>query len=305
MVKPLRVIVNKGGGAASRAGDALIEQIEAAFAAADLPVTVEAIEGDNIAEQVKAAAADGAVVVGGGDGTLGSAAAIVSKAGATLGILPLGTRNHLARQLGIPMDLPGAARVIADGQKCRIDLSSVNDHIFVNNASIGMYPAMVRARDNLQHRHGIPKWIANVPAGWKTLATLRHHRMRLTMDGAAKPVRTPLLFVGNNVYSLDLGKVGQRDALDDGKLSIFAVSPNSRAGLIGFGLRAMIGKSNVDKDFCALGVCETMRLSAHARSIEVAIDGEIVRLETPLKFKVMPGALEVFSGIKQGAPARS
>jgi diacylglycerol kinase family enzyme len=273
----------------------LIDQVEAAFAAVGLPVSVEAIEGKAIAARVEKAAKKGAVVVGGGDGTLGSAAAIVAEAGATLGILPLGTRNHLARELGIPMDLLGAAKIIADGQKRRIDLSSVNDRIFVNNASIGLYPAMVRLRDTMQKSHGLPKWIANIPAGWQTLGTLRHHRLRLTMDGAAKPVRTPLLFIGNNVYSLDLGKMGQRDALDDGKLSVFAVSPNSRVGLIGFGLRAMIGKSDADKDFCALGVCETMQLSAHARTIEVAIDGEIVRLETPLKIKVMPGALEVFA----------
>ncbi|MDB5715253.1 MAG: diacylglycerol kinase family lipid kinase [Sphingomonadales bacterium] len=295
MTGPLTVIVNKGGGAASRAGDALVEQIEAAFKAADLPVAVEAIAGEDIAARVEAATKTGAVVVGGGDGTLGSAAALVSKAGATLGILPLGTRNHLARELGIPMDLPGAAKIIADGHKRKIDLSSVNGHIFVNNASIGIYPAMVRARDDLQDRHGLPKWIANVPAGWQTLGNLRHHRLRLTMDGAAKPVRTPLLFVGNNVYSLDIGKVGQRDALDDGKLSVFAVSPNSRAGLIGFGLRAMIGRSNADSDFAALGVCRTMELAAHASTIEVAVDGEIIRLKTPLKFEVMPRALEVFA----------
>lgn len=235
------------------------------------------------------------MVVGGGDGTLGSAAAVVAASGVTLGILPLGTRNHLARQLGIPMDLPGAVKVIGDGLKRRIDLSSVNDHVFVNNASIGMYPAMVRVREDLQKHHGLPKWIANIPAGWQTLGNLRHHRLRLTMDGAAKPIRTPLLFVGNNVYSLDLGKVGQRDALDDGKLSVFAVSPNNRAGLIGFGLRAMIGRSESQRDFAALGVCETLELASHAKTIEVAVDGEIVRLQTPLNFTVKQHALEVFA----------
>lgn len=260
-----------------------------------MSVKVAAVACKDIEGRVKAAAKAGAVVVGGGDGTLGSAAAIVARTGATLGILPLGTRNHLARQLGIPMDLPGAAKVIADGLKRKIDLSSVNDHVFVNNASIGMYPAMVRMRDDLQKSHGLPKWIANIPAGWQTLGNLRHHRLRLTMDGAAKPIRTPLLFVGNNVYSLDIGKVGQRDALDDGKLSVFAVSPNSRAGLIGFGLRALIGRSDSERDFAALGVCQTLELASHSKTIEVAVDGEIMRLRTPLKFAVKPNALEVFA----------
>jgi diacylglycerol kinase family enzyme len=201
----------------------------------------------------------------------------------------------LARELGIPMDLPGAAKVIADGETRRIDLSQVNGHVFVNNASIGFYPAMVRARDDLRERHGLPKWLANLPAGWATLGSLTHRRFKLVMDGAAKPVRTSLLFVGNNVYSLDLGKLGTRDALDDGKISVFAIAPNSRAGLIGFGLRALVGRTDASRDFAALGVCETLELRAHAKALEVALDGEVMRLNTPLHFATQPAALKVFA----------
>lgn len=253
------------------------------------------MEGKDVAARVAAAAKSGRVIVGGGDGTQGSAAGIAAEAGATLGILPLGTRNHLARELGIPMDLPGAAQIIANGGTRSIDLSNVNDRVFVNNASIGFYPDMVRARDDLRDRHGLPKWVANLPAAWATLTQLRHRRFRLTIDGATQAVRTPLLFVGNNVYSLDLGKVGQRDALDDGKLSLFAVAPNSRAGLIGFAMRAIAGRSDATRDFAALGVCEHIDLSAHHRAIQVAIDGEIVRMTTPLHFSVQPKALSVFA----------
>ncbi len=296
--QPLSVIINAGGGTAARLGDALIDQVGAACAAAKLPVQIESVAGDAIAKRIAAAAKAGAVVVGGGDGTQGAAAAICADAGATLGILPLGTRNHLARELGIPMDLGGAASIIADGTTRAIDLSTVNDRVFVNNASIGFYPEMVRARDDMRERHGIPKWLANLPAGWKTLGALRHRRFRLIMDGATTPVRTALLFVGNNVYSLDIGKLGQRDALDDGKISVFAVAPNSRAGLIGFGLRAAIGRSDPERDFAALGVCETLGVITRSRRIEVAIDGEIATLTPPLRFATRPAALRVFAPAK-------
>lgn len=288
------VIINKGGGTAARLGDALIDQVTAAFASAGLDASVQAVEGDAIPKAIEAAAKSGRVAVGGGDGTQGTAAAICAAAGATLGILPLGTRNHLARELGIPMDLPGAAKIIANGQTRAIDLSDVNGHVFVNNASIGFYPAMVRARDDLRERHGLPKWLANLPAGWATLNGLTHRRFKIVMDGAARPARTSLLFVGNNVYSLELGKLGTRDALDDGKLSVFAVAPNSRSGLIAFGMRALVGRTDASRDFAALGVCETLELRARKHRLDVALDGEIVELETPLRFRSQPGALAVF-----------
>jgi diacylglycerol kinase family enzyme len=292
---PIPVIINQGGGTAARAGATLITQVETAFAATGLAVKIEAVAGAAIAERVKSAARGGIVVVGGGDGTLGTAAALCAAAGATMGILPLGTRNHLARELGIPMALGAAAQVIADGHRRRIDLSSVNDHVFVNNASIGFYPAMVRARDDLRARHGLPKWVANFPAGWATMNALRHRRFKLIVDGAAQPVRTGLLFVGNNVYSLALGRMGQRDALDDGKLSLFALAPNSRWGLIGFGLRALVGRTDPSRDFEALGICETLDILAARRRIDVAVDGEIIALAPPLSFRVQPGALSVLA----------
>ncbi len=289
----LPVIINAAGGTASRLGAALTDEVNAAFAAAGLAVDVHPVTGDALAGAIEKAARTGRVAVGGGDGTLGTAAAICANAGATLGILPLGTRNHLAKELGIPVDLPGAAGVIASGSTRHIDLSEVNGRIFVNNASIGFYPAMVRARDDLRECHGLPKWLANLPAGWTTLNGLGHRRFELVIDGAAQPVRTSLLFVGNNVYSLDPGKLGMRDALDDGKLSVFAVATNSRAGLIAFGLRALTGRADASRDFAALGVCETLQLHTRHRRLDVALDGELVALDTPLRFCTRPGALAV------------
>lgn len=291
MTDRLAVVVNKGGGAASKAGDELQGQIEQAFAAAGVTAEIHAVEGCDIVETVARLAKSGAVAVGGGDGTIGCAAESIAAAGATLGLLPLGTRNHLARQLGIPMELAEAAKVIAGGHAEKIDLSTVNDATFVNNVSIGLYPEMVRERD----ANSLPKWLANFPAAWTTLKRARHHRLRVTMDGASEVIRTPMLFVGNNIYSLDAGKVGERQTLDDGQLSVFAVARRGRLGLIGFALRALTGRADPEADFAALGVTKRLRVDAHARSIEVAIDGELKRLTTPLEFGVRPGALSVFT----------
>lgn len=293
MTKPFAVVVNRGGGAASKAGDALVGEIEAAFKVAGLTADVHAVDGAELTATITRLAKTGAVAIGGGDGTQGCAAAILSEAGATHGVLPLGTRNNLARQLGIPLDLEGAAKVIAAGHTQSIDLSDVNGQTFINNASIGLYPKMVEIREGAQQR-GLPKWLAKVPAAWTVLKNLSHRRYRLTLDDAAQPVVTPLLFVGNNVYSLDPGKVGTRDALDDGKLSVFAVAKSTRMGLIGFAIRTLRGRSDADRDFAAIGTCESLTVNTRRHHISVALDGEVMKLATPLKFAVRPGALSVF-----------
>lgn len=293
MTKPFPVVVNRGGGAASRAGAALVQQIESAFSASGLTADVHAVDGSDLTATIERLASHGAVAIGGGDGTQGCAAAILSRAGATHGVLPLGTRNNLARQLGIPLDLEGAVKVIANGHIHNIDLSDVNGQTFVNNASIGLYPRMVEIREGVQ-QHGLPKWVAKVPAAWTVLKNLTHRRYRLILDDAVQPVVTPLLFVGNNIYSLDPGKVGTREAMNDGKLSVFAVAKSTRLGLIGFALRTLIGKSDANRDFAAIGTCETLTVNTRRHHISIALDGEVIKLATPLNFSIRPGALSVF-----------
>lgn len=295
MTTPFPVVVNRGGGAASRAGDALVEQIESAFAAAGLAADIYAVDGTALTETIeRLAASHGAIAIGGGDGTQGCAAAILARTATTHAILPLGTRNNLARQLGIPLGLEGAVAVIAAGHMRSIDLSEVNGHSFVNNASIGIYPKLVKFRE-AGRRRGLPKWLANLPAALRVLRNLGHRRYRLTLDDAAQPVVTPLLFIGNNVYSLDSGKVGVREAMDDGKLSVFAVAKNTRWGLIGFAIRTLRGKSDPARDFAALGTCATLTVSTkRRRRISVALDGEVHKMVTPLHFTTRPRALSVF-----------
>ena len=291
--KTIAVVINRGGGAASRAGDALGDQVRQAFEAAGLTADIHLVNGDSLVSTIESRAKSGAVAIGGGDGTQGCAAAILSKAGATHGVLPLGTRNNLARELGIPLDLVGAAKVIAGGVTKAIDLVTVNGKTFVNNASIGIYPKLVQLREAERNRTGVPKWIANIPAAFGVIRNLRHHRYRLTLDGASEPIVTPLLFIGNNVYSLDAGKVGTRDALDDGKMSVFAVAKNTRWGLIGFAVRTLRGKSDPDKDFATLGTCQKLTVAGRRR-IRIALDGEVMRMRSPLQFETAAGALTVF-----------
>jgi len=237
------------------------------------------------------------VVVGGGDGTLRSAAEVIlqAKNAPALGILPLGTHNHLARQLGIPLDPREAIAVVANGQGRRIDAASVNHRIFLNNASIGLYPLLVRWREEERHRRGLPKWLANVIAARAVLQRLRHHRLRVTIEGRERAIRTPLLFVGNNIYSLEAGRIGERVSLDQGRLSVFAVETHSRLSGLWFAARTLAGRADPERDFAVLEAPAGLGVDAHATAIQVALDGEVHCLATPLHFRSLPGALRVIT----------
>src|SRR5690606_19439238 len=155
-----------------------------------------------------------------------------------------GTRNHLARQLGIPLDLGEAVDVAIGGQRRRIDLGVAGDNVFINNASFGIYTRFVRHRDD----HAGPKWLGTIPAAWHVMRNMRSQHFALVVDGRRRAVVTPLLFVGNNHYSIEPGHIGERDALDDGLLSIYAVAARQAYQLVGFALRALVGLARPERD---------------------------------------------------------
>ena len=295
MSVPVPVLVNRGGGTASARGDRLGDEIGKAFEEAGLAIELRLLDGDAMDAAVRTVADRPLVVIGGGDGTLGSAAGILARSGTALGLLPLGTRNHLARQLGIPLDLPGAAKLIARGPQRRIDIARVNDRVFVNNASIGFYPELVERRDDM----ALPKTLAALPAAFAALERMPHHRLRLAMPGRDKHVVTPMLFVGNNRYMLAAGRIGQRAALDDGVLSVYAVASRRRLALIGFALRTLVGRADPQRDFAAIGDTPALTVTGPRRTIEVALDGEVRTLAVPLDFAIEPQALSVIAPLEQ------
>ena len=294
MADGVPLILNGGGGAMLRGGEALIGQVRQALEAVGVATRPIRVDGARLIDAVTVAAraAPPMLIVGGGDGTLSSVAGVLADDDVPLAILPLGTLNHLARDLGIPGDIDAAAAVIGAGRTMRVDLGEVNGRVFVNNCSIGIYPAWVRDRD-AERRRGLPKWLASVPAAWRTLARLRHHRLRVTIEGNPTRIITPLLFVGNNAYSLDPGALGQRRTLQDGLLSIHALKNCTRLGLVAFAARLLVGRIDPDRDFALIGEGAAVTVEAHARSIALGIDGEYVRLRTPLGFRIRPGALPV------------
>ncbi|MEO6256346.1 MAG: diacylglycerol kinase family protein [Sphingomicrobium sp.] len=292
-----RILVNRGGGAASAAGDTLRDELAAALDANGISGKVELVDGGDIAERVARAAKAGEplVIVGGGDGSISAAAGALAGTETVLGLLPLGTLNHLSRDLGIPAKLDQAVAVIATGQQRRIDVAEVNGRVFVNNAAIGLYPLMVLDREAQQHRLGRSKRLAMVVAGLRTLIRFRHQRLSLTVNEQEQAtLDTPLLFVGNNDYSLELPNAGTRAALDDGRLCVMVMRKKGRAGLIAATLRVLVGRVRND-DMIRLDDVTRLRVASRRTHLTLAIDGETQQVATPLDFRIRPGALTVIA----------
>jgi len=290
------VIVNRGGGTLIGGGEnetrrKIEAAMDAAGIAAEIALTPPEAIADAFAEAAKASGL-GAVVAVGGDGTISSAAAALAGTERPLGILPLGTRNHLARDAGIPLGLEAAAKVVAAGHVRAIDIAEVNGHVFVNNSAVGLYPDMVRLRD-FEETHGSRgRRRAMLSASLKTLRSFRRRKLWISAPGIEAPLRTPLLFVGNNRYRVNLLALGRRETLDGGELSIHAVRARSWGHLLWAGLRGLFGRLDQQRDFVTVHAPEA-EISSDRAWLTISADGETLRLETPLRYRIRPKALKL------------
>lgn len=304
MTRTLPVLINRSGGTAAAMGPDIVFAVEQAFADLGQPIELELLPGQAIASAVARHAGKPLVAVGGGGGTLGTAASVLAGKSAAMAILPLGTRNHLARQLGVPLDLAGAARLALSGRRRRIDIGQAGEgadgRVFVNNASFGIYSRFVHHRD----RGKGPKWLSSIPATWHALRHMRAQRFRLRIDRRSEELVTPLLFVGNNECSMALGQLGQREALDDDRLSIRAVSAKTPRQLLGFGARAAVGMAHPERDFETHGTAREILIEGQGL-IEGAFDGELAALPLPLRLRSLSAALGVVTPHETASAAQA
>jgi diacylglycerol kinase family enzyme len=292
---PITLIVNAqaGCGHDEQAAQALREK----FAQHGLDARLSCpADGEGLIGAAKAALADGAhiVVAGGGDGTINAVASVLAGTSVPFGVLPMGTLNHFAKDLGIPLELDEAIRNVAEGRPRQVDVGEVNGRIFLNNSSLGLYPDMVRDRERQQRRLGRGKWLA---ALWASVAALRRYpflSVRLKLDGRLHARRTPFVFIGNNEYTMTGLSVGERSRLDGGRLSLYVAQHTSRLGLLRLAWRALWGSLAQARDF-DMTTAERFEIGSHHRRMRVATDGEVTVMLTPLRYRIRPGALQVIA----------
>jgi diacylglycerol kinase family enzyme len=287
------VILNAHAGEPAKFGN-LQSKIADLFGAAGLNIEIISVAGKDMSAAAKRAVAENheTIVAAGGDGTVNTVAAEVAGTEKTLGVLPLGTLNHFAKDLHLSLDLEGAVRTIAEGNIASVDVGEVNGRVFVNNSSLGIYPHIVHRRVVEQMRLRIGKRPAYI---WATMHAFRRFPfldLRIEVEGKTLKRETPFLFVGNNEYELTGFRIGARRRLDTGKLGLYLTHRVGRWGLIRVAFRALLGHLSQEKDFEAYRVDEAF-VEAHHHLILVATDGEVKWMELPLHYRSRPRDLRV------------
>ncbi|MDQ2701632.1 MAG: hypothetical protein M3Y70_02210 [Pseudomonadota bacterium] len=297
MPGPVALIVNANAGSGRAALPPDPQSLRNAFERAGIVFDLHVLgQGDNLDALLdRALAGDpSALVAAGGDGTVNAVAARAIEHDLPLGIVPLGTLNHFAGDLGIDDDIDAAAAVIAAGHEQRVDVAVANDRLFLNNASIGLYATIVVDRERQQRRLGRGKWSALLRATWAALRDPEALEVVIEIDGRELRRRTAFLFVGNNDYDVQGPGAGSRASLDDGLLSLYVLHPRSAGGLLWLALRTLLRGTARARDLDAFAV-PSLELRAHAPRLPVARDGEVDDLASPVRFAVRPRALRVFA----------
>jgi diacylglycerol kinase family enzyme len=273
-----------------------VEEACAALQQAD-GFDVRRIPPHALADEVRRAVTAGAerVVVAGGDGSIGSAAASLCGSATALAVLPAGTLNHFAKDLGLPDTLTEAAAVARGSHRRTLDVAFVNGHAFLNTSSVGAYVGFVRRRDALERWLGYR--VASIVAGLSLLRRLRTFRVTLDLDGKICEYQTPLVFIGVGERELKLPTLGSRVKGGKRGLHVMVLRTRSGARTLALAFAAMARGVNAVAHTPALDAFIVDRLRIEPRrkikDWHIAIDGEVIRVEPPLEYHLTRDGLSV------------
>jgi diacylglycerol kinase family enzyme len=237
----------------------------------------------------------GVLVAAGGDGTINCAAQAALGQDCPLGVIAQGTFNLFARQLGLPLDAAEAARALLAARPEPVQVGSVNQKVFLVNASVGLYPKLLADREEVKQKLGRRRWIAMLSA----LKSLLEWRLQLVLDieldGRLAQLRTASVFVCNN--KLQLERVGIEDEvvaqLGEGRLAGLLVPTMGAWAKLRMVAAAALGKLDSNREIRSFTL-RTLNVAArHLRRIKVATDGEVQWMQLPLRFTVAPRPLRV------------
>jgi diacylglycerol kinase family enzyme len=272
------------------------ESVREAFARAGVNAKICATNGSGIdvalAEAVKRRPE--AIFVGGGDGTISSAAAHLVDTQIALGVLALGTLNHFARDIGVPIPWREAIAALATALTRNVDVAEVNGRIFINNCSIGSYAEAVRRRDALRRTRGHGKWRAMIVASWAVFWELRRLRLQIKTPDRLLSLRTPFVLIANNRYTGSVLASSLRPKLDEGRLWLYTTRAHRHGALIRLMWQSLTRRIDAADELEVHSITDAI-ITLSRGSLPVAADGEVIDVKPPLHFKIRPGALRVLA----------
>ena len=298
-VKKVAVVLNTDAGrmATYRKGR-IVERILEAFSSRQVIPHLVLADGDSICEALRSAHALGPdiLVVGGGDGSVNAVAQILSGSDIPLGILPLGTFNHLAKDLRIPMSLEAAVTNILSGKTAKIDLAEANGEPFVNTSTLGVVADFVKTRNRLRSRRGLAvKWLSIVHAIIEASIRFPLVEIRIRIGKRVEKRKTCFAMVGNNAFDKGLFiSKGGRSALNRNRLSLYIGKCGGRASMAILAIRMLIGSRKQYGDMDAI-LAEELMVESPLDRLMISADGELKWMRVPVRFRILPKALRVLT----------
>jgi diacylglycerol kinase family enzyme len=232
-----------------------------------------------------------AVAAAGGDGTVSTVGAALAGSTTALGVFPTGTLNHFAKDMHLPSSLQAAAGVIANGRTAYVDVGEVNGRLFLNNSSLGFYPTLVTEREKRIEK-GMSKALALFPAAITAMWRFPNTTVRLRSEETGLVTRTPFVFIGNNEYVFAGLQAGSRARLCEGHLQLCAIASASRWTLVKTVILALAGRIDTLPEVVTLHT-RLAKIETLRPRVRVALDGEVVRMTSPLVYSIRPAALKV------------
>ena len=286
------IYLNRSSGFNSK--DPVSERLNARCAEAGLRARIEFVQaGMDVEALAREAVRQGAdaVVAGGGDGTQRAVAAALANSDAAMGIVPVGTWNHFARDLDIPLDVGAATETLLTGRLAQVDLGEVNGRVFINNSIIGLYPnyRFIRAREE---RRGRWHWVAYVWSVLKVFKRLPFYTLRFRIDGREFVRRTPFVLIANNEHEMEGYHLGTRASMTEGQLYVYIMRPTGRWGLFRAVLNLALGRFSKRRDFEIYRASE-LWIEGRQKRLGISLDGEVTILGLPLHYRSLPRALRV------------
>lgn len=296
MAQSIEVILNARSG--SNRPEKTREILEKVFGESGRSFHISVATGEQLCTvaEKKAGGDCEVLVAGGGDGTICCVAEAAMKAGKTLGILPLGTFDYFAKNLGIPLELEAAARTILDGKLVHAAVLDLDGRLVLNNTSIGIHPAVLLKRRTLYRRWGRNQLNAYLSVLLTAFQPAPRLRVRLATKEEETVRETPLVMICSNAFQMEAFALAGKECLETGKFALYVARMAGRATTLRLGLRTLLRRLRPGIDYeviCVSDVTiETMRRRRHLRA---AVDGELERLESPLRFRIQPQALSVLA----------
>lgn len=250
--------------------------------------------GSDIVQMARQAVEDGfdVVVAAGGDGTQSAVAGVLAGSDTIMGVIPGGTFNYFARDLGVGEELEDALQTICDARVAEVDVGEVGDLVFLNNVSLGAYPHILKTRESIYRRWGRSR----IAAYWSVLVALRRLRKPMSLvaqvDGEQRRFSTALVFIARSAYQLESFGLEGAEAIRDGQFAVLIAKARQPLPLLRSAFRLALGFSAQDSDFDLI-LTDELTIDMPKKRQLVAHDGEKTAMTAPLHLRVRHDALRV------------